>query len=231
MDFIAEGFRHAVALLVGGDPDTWFAIGLSLWTTLLALAIGAAVGVPIGGATGLFRPPGHRVLVLLFRVGMSMPTVVIGLLLFGLLSKRGPLAGLDLLYTPWAIVIGQALLAAPILASFAHASLAGLDPRVRETVATHGGGRLLALRLALGEVRPTLVATLLNAFGRCITELGIVLLVGGSLRWTTRNLPALIALETSRGEFGRGLAPGLVLMALACGAALLAGRLGREAGR
>lgn len=231
MDFLLEGFRHAGALLAGGDADTWFAIGLSLWTTLLALLLGAAVGVPLGGATGLFRPPGHALLVLSFRVGMSMPTVVIGLLLFGLFSRRGPLAGLDLLYTPGAIVIGQALLAAPILASYAHAALAGLDPRVRETVETHGGGRWLALRLALGEVRPTLVATLLNAFGRCITELGIVLLVGGSLRWSTRNLPALIALETSRGEFGRALAPGIVLMGLACGAALLAGRIGREARR
>jgi len=228
VDFFAEGFRQAVSLLLGGDPDTWFAIGLSLWTAVLAVGIGVAVGAPLGTAVGLLHPPGSRALVFLFRVGMSVPTVVVGLVVYGLLCNRGPLARLELLYSPWAIVIGQTALAIPILASLSHAAAAALDPRLLETVRTHGGGRRLALRLALSENRPTLVTATLSAFGRCITELGIALLAGGSLRFRTRTLPAQIALETSVGEFGRALAPGLILVLLACGAALLSHAIARE---
>jgi tungstate transport system permease protein len=222
MDLLREGAVEAWSLLVEGDPDTWFAIGLSLWTTLVALAIGAAVGVPLGAWIGLFRPRGERALAFFFRVGMSTPTVFIGTVLYGLLSWRGPLGSLRLLYTPWAMVIGQALLALPVMVSFAHAATTSLDARAVETVRTHGGGRRLALAIALAQVRPTLVAAGLLAFGRCITELGIALAVGGSLRMSTRTLPALATLETSRGEFGRSLACGLILVLLACGAAAVA---------
>ena len=186
------------------------------------------VGAPLGTWVGLLRPRGSRALVFLFRVGMSIPTVVVGLVVYGLLCNRGPLSGLGLLYTPWAIVIGQTALAIPILASLSHAAAAALDPRLLETVTTHGGGKRLALYLALSESRPTLVAATLSAFGRCITELGIALAVGASLRFVTRTLPAQIALETSRGEFGRAMAPGLILVLLACGAAVLAHTLARE---
>ena len=220
MDFIWEGFREGVSLLARGDADTWFAIALSLWTSVLAIAAAAALAVPLGTHLGLFRPRGTALCVGAFRVGMSFPTVVIGLLLFGLLSRRGPLSGLGLLYTPWVIVVGEVLLAFPILASFAHAAAAGLDPRAKETVVTHGGGRSLARRLAVLETRPLLVTSLLSAFGRCVTELGIVTTAGGSLRFVTRTLPAQTQLEVSRGEFGRAMAAGMMLVLLACGAAL-----------
>jgi tungstate transport system permease protein len=222
MDFFGEGFREAFRLLLAGDPDTWHAIFLSLWTSVLALVFGGAFGVPLGTWLGVVRPRGGRVAVSLLYVGMAMPTVVIGLLLYGILSRRGPLAGLDLLYTPWAIVIGQSLLAFPIFASLAHGAAAGLDPRVLETARTHGGGTALTMRLALGESRTALVAATMLAFGRCVTELGIALAVGGSLRMQTRTLPALISLDTARGEFGRALAAGVILVLLACGAAAVA---------
>ena len=119
----------------------------------------------------------------------------------------------------------------PILASFVHATTSALDPRATETVRTHGGGRRLALSLALSEIRPTVVASSLSAFGRCITELGVALLVGGSIKSANsylRTLPAQVTLETSRGEFGRALAPGIILVLLACGAAAVAHGIGRE---
>jgi tungstate transport system permease protein len=222
MDFFGEGFREAFRLLLVGDADTWHAITLSIWTSLLALACGGALGVPLGTWLGVARPRGGRALVFVLHVAMAMPTVVIGLLLYGLLSRRGPLAGLELLYTPWAIVIGQSLLAFPIFASLAHGAAAGLDPRVLETARTHGGGTALTMRLALGETRPATVAATMLAFGRCVTELGIALAVGGSLRMHTRTLPTLISLDTSRGEFGRALAAGVILVLLACGAAAVA---------
>jgi tungstate transport system permease protein len=220
--------KEAFALLFRGDPDIWFAVGLSLWTSVLAVAIGGAAGAALGAWVALRRPLGAATWVFLFRVGMAMPTVVIGLVLYGLLSRRGPLSGLELLYTPAAVVVGEVALAFPIVASLAHAACARLDPRVTETVRTHGGGRAATLRLALSETRPTLVAALLAAFGRCVTELGIVMIVGGAIRMQTRTLPAQIALETSRGEFGRGVAAGVVLILLACGAAEIAHRASRE---
>jgi tungstate transport system permease protein len=226
--FFWEGFREAGALLLGGDPDTWHAIVLSLWTSVLAVGVGAAAGAPLGAWVGLFRPRGHRLWAFAFRVGMAVPTVVIGLLLYGLISRRGALGGLGIIHTPTAIVIGEAALAFPIVASLTHAAAAGLPSAVAETVRTHGGSRALALRMSLSETRPTVVAALLGAFGRCVTELGIVLAVGGAIRFHTRTLPAQVSLETSRGEFGRGLAAGLILVLLACGAAVVAMALGRE---
>ncbi len=231
MDFLWDGVVQAFSLLVGGDEDTWRSIWLSLWTSVLAVGIGAGLGVPAGAWVGLFRPRGSRAWAFLFRVGMSVPTVFVGLVLYGLISRKGPLSGLSLLYSPWAIVIGEAALAFPILASFVHASTSALDPRATETVRTHGGGRRLALSLALSEIRPTVVASSLSAFGRCITELGVALLVGGSIKSANsylRTLPAQVTLETSRGEFGRALAPGIILVLLACGAAAVAHGIGRE---
>lgn len=228
MNFLLDGFGQAISLLVSGDADTWQAVWLSLWTSLLAVAIGTALGATLGTYVGLVRPRGSAFFVALFRVGMSAPTVVIGLVLYGLLCSRGPLGGLGLLYTPAAIVIGQTLLATPILASLGQAAAASLDTRLVETVRTHGGGTLLAVRLAMSETRPALTTAVLSAFGRCITELGIALAVGGGIRHLTRTLPTLVSLETSRGEFDRGLAAGLILVLLACGAALIAPFVSRE---
>lgn len=228
MDFLIEGVGRAFWLLASGDAETWQAVALSLWTSLLAVGMGTLVGAPLGTYVGLARPFGSAALVFCFRVGMAMPTVVIGLLVFGLLSSRGPLGALELIYTPSAIVIGQTLLAAPIVASFAHASAAALDPCVYETVRTHGGTAALGVRVALVETRRELTVAVLSAFGRCITELGIALIVGGSVRYFTRTLPALVTLETSKGDFARAMAPGLILVLLACGAAVVAPLVARE---
>ncbi len=228
MDFLADGFRQAVHLLVTGDADTWHAVWLSLWTAGLAVVLGTCIGVPFGTWVGLTRPRGEGLFIFGIRVGTSMPTVVIGLLLYGFLCRRGVLGGMDLLYTPSAIMIGDALLATPILASYAHAAATALDPRLLETVRTAGGGTGLCLRLAMREIRTATTTAVLSAFGRCISEVGIALAVGGGIRLYTRTLPALVTFETSRGEFGLGLAPGLILVVIACGAALVAPLLSRE---
>jgi tungstate transport system permease protein len=231
MGFLLDGLSTAVHLLLGGDPDTWHAVGLSMWTSVLAVAVGAAIGVPLGTAFGLWRPRGTGVAVYLLRLGMAFPTVVIGLVLYGVLCRLGPLGSLDLLYRPIAIAIGEVFLAIPIFGSLAHAAAASLDARFVETCATLGASRRTTLLLAISETRSAAVAASLNAFGRCVTELGIALAVGGGIRLWTRTLPAQVSMETSQGDLSRAFAAGMVLVLLAAVVTAVAMALGREARR
>lgn len=228
MDWIGEGFGDAFRLVASGDPQVLHAVFVSLSCTSIALVIASLLAIPYGAWLGLYRPRGTRVQVVLLRTGMAVPTVVIGLLVFAFLSRRGPLGEMDLLYTKTAITIGEVLLAFPLLASLLHAATASLDPEVAEASLTLGAGRGRTLVHVLGEVRAPLVSALLATFGRCVTELGVALTVGGGIAMHTRTLPAMTARELSRGEFGRALAPGIILLLLACLAALLAYALGRE---
>jgi tungstate transport system permease protein len=228
LDLIKEGFVEAARLVARGDAATFHAMWVSLFCTLIAITLAALTAIPYGAWLGLYRPRGYRAQVFCLRVGMALPTVVIGLLVFGLLSRRGLLGGLDLLYTKAAIITGEFILAFPLLGTLAHGATASLDPTVVETARTHGATRSQALFRVLGEVRAALSAAYLASFGRCITELGIAITVGGTLAMRTRTLPATIQLEVTMGNFGKALAPGLLLLLLACGAALLTHRLSRE---
>lgn len=214
MEFLLESFRIAFDMIVTGDAGLLHALGVSLGCTLPAVIIAAAIAVPLGAWLGLYHPRA-RVPVTLLRVGMSVPTVVIGLILYAFLSRQGLLGSLDLLYTRSAIIFGEILLAIPLLASLSHAIALSLEPVVTESALTLGATRRQALFRALGEERPAIAAALLAAFGRCVTELGIAITIGGNLAFETRTLPSTIQLELSRGDFGRALAPGLVLLVIA----------------
>lgn len=228
MDFLWDGLREAIRLVASGDADTFHAVWVSLFCTLISITLAAVLAIPYGAWLGVYRPRGHRAQVFALRVGMSLPTVVIGLLIFGLLSRRGLLGDFDLLYTKAAIIAGEFVLAFPLLGTLAHGATASLDRRVAETALTLGASRARTLRKVLGEVRVALVAAYLAAFGRCITELGIAITVGGNLRMRTRTLPSTIQLELGRGDFAAALAPGLLLLLLACCAAIVTHRLSRE---
>jgi tungstate transport system permease protein len=228
LEFLWEGVREAVALVATGDEGTFHAVWVSLLCTLVSISLAALVAIPYGAWLGLYRPRGAGVSVFLLRVLMSVPTVVIGLFVFGLLSRRGPLGQLDLLYTKAAIITGEFLLAFPLLATLSHGAAAGLDRRVLETALTLGAGRFRAMHKVLGEERVALVSAYLAAFARCFTELGIAITVGGNLFLRTRTLPSTIQLELSKGDFAKALAPGILLLVLAAGAAILAHQLSRE---
>ena len=229
MDFIWGGFVEAIRLVASGDPSTFHAMWVSLFCTLTAISLALVLAVPYGAWLGLFRPRGHRAQIFCLRVGMSLPTVVIGLMVFGLLSRRGLLGGLDLLYTKAAIITGEFILAFPLLGTLAHGATASLEPQVAETALTLGASRPRALFKVLGEVRAGLSAAYLASFGRCITELGIAITVGGNLWMRTRTLPSSIQLELTRGNFAQALAPGLLLLGLAALAAVLTHFVSREA--
>jgi len=226
--FLWEGFVEALRLIAHGDREVLHAVYVSLVCTLVAASLAALLAVPYGAWLGLYRPRAHRFQVFCLRVGMSIPTVVIGLLVFGMLSRRGPLGGLGLLYTKSAIIAGELLLAFPLIGALSHGATAGLDRRVVETAQTLGASRWRALLTVISEVRIAMVASYLAAFGRCITELGIAVTVGGNLLMRTRTLPSSIQFELSRGDFAKAVAPGVILLVLAAITAAVAHRLSHE---
>lgn len=229
MELLWDGMVEAGRLLARLDPLVLDATWRSLWISSLAALVAAVFGLPAGTLLARRAFRGRDSLVLAARVGMAMPTVVLGVLGYALFSRRGPLGPLELLYTPWAIVLGELLLALPITVSLSHGAVSALDVRVAETARTLGAGLLRRFWTYLSEARIGVVLALLTAFSRCVTELGVALMLGGNLAGHTRTLPTAIALETGKGEFGRGLAMGLVLLSVALGVTVGIALLGRQA--
>ncbi len=216
---------------MSADGDVLAAAWLSLSISVGAVLIAAGAAGPLAAWLGLSRSPLRTPLVVAARVGMSFPTVLLGLLVYGLLTRHGPLGAWGLLYTPQAIVAGEVLLAFPMIVALGETAVSSLDPRLRETAAALRLSKARTMRLALSESREAVTVALLAAFARCVTELGVALLVGGNLRGETRTLTTAIALETSRGDFERALALGWVLVALAVGLNLAAVVLQRRTAR
>jgi tungstate transport system permease protein len=215
---VAEAFR----LLFTFDATLWGIIWTSLKVSLLALLIASPIAIALGFflATVPFR--GRRVVVVLLQSFLSFPTVVVGLVLYVLLARSGPLGVMGLLYTQEAMIAGQAIIAFPVLAAFTLAAVQGADRIVRETALSLGATRTRANFTTLHEVRFAVMAGLFNGFGRVISEVGCAMMVGGNIAGLTRNIPTAISLETAKGEFAQGIALGLVLivMALVVNAAL-----------
>lgn len=191
------------------------AAALSLGISVASVAIAASAGLPIAVAVGLSRTRTAEVALVAARAAMALPTVLAGLLVYGLLSRHGPLGALGLLYTPQAIAAGEILLAFPLVVALGASAVRGLDPRFDETLRGMGARGVRRLFLAVREAGPGVVTALLAAFARCVTELGVALLVGGNLKGSTRTLTTAIALETSRGDFSRAVDLGLVLLGVA----------------
>ncbi len=229
MDLL-EPTRRAFELLLAGDRRLVEAIWLSLWTSLVAIALVAPPSIALGFLLAKRRFPGQRALVVFVQALLSFPTVVVGLVVYMLLSRRGPLGVLDLLFTPSAIILGYVLIALPILVVFTISAVQGGDARVYETARCLGAGRLRAAGTTLWEVRFGVLAAVVNGFGRVVSEVGAAIMVGGNIEGYTRNIPTAIALETSKGDFAEGIALGIVLMAVALGVnialALLQGKGG-----
>jgi len=212
---LLEPTRRAFDLLLSGDPRLLQAIWLSFWTSVVAIALIAPPAIALGFLLARRRFPGQRPVVVLVQALLSFPTVVIGLLLYLLLSRRGPLGDFGLLFTPSAIVLGYMMLAFPILVVFTLSAVQGADPRVYETARSLGAGRLRASATTLWEVRFGVLAAVVNGFGRVVSEVGCAIMLGGNIEGLTRNIPTAIALETSKGDFPQGIALGMVLMAVA----------------
>ena len=188
---------------------------LSLRVAFLATAVACALGLPAGVWLGTTAFAGRRTLLLLLNAALAVPTVVIGLLIYLLLSRHGPLGGLGLLFTWQAIVLAEIVLAFPIAAALSAASVQAVDPRVRRTALTLGAGPVRTAWAVAREARLPLLAAVAIAFGRVISEVGAALIVGGNLRGATRTLTTAVTLATGQGRFEFAIALGLVLLALA----------------
>ena len=215
MDFLTESLRAALALILTLDAEVVGAVWTSLYTSVAGILLAAAVGIPVGTLIGVGRFTGRRAVLTLLNTLMALPTVVVGLVIYGFLSRQGPLGALGLLFTPVAMIIGQTVLSAPIVANYTVAAVAGADPRIMTTALTLGAGRLRAAWQLLLEVRFGVMAAVVAGFGRVIAEVGVAMMLGGNIRGYTRTMTTAIALETSKGEFAFGLALGLVLMTVA----------------
>jgi tungstate transport system permease protein len=208
---IAEAFR----LLFGFDAKLWGVIWISLKVSLTALFIAAPFAVALGFLLATMPFPGRRAAVIALQSFLSFPTVVVGLVLYVLLARSGPLGEFGLLYTQEAMIAGQTIIAFPVLAAFTLAAVQGADRIVRETALSLGATRTRAAFTTLFEVRFAVMAGLFNGFGRVISEVGCAMMVGGNIAGLTRNIPTAISLETAKGEFVQGIALGVVLIVLA----------------
>ncbi|UBU08633.1 ABC transporter permease [Nonomuraea gerenzanensis] len=217
MDVLLDGLADAIALLLSGDQDSWSIIALTLRVSLTATAIALLIGLPLGAALALARFPGRRVALAAANTGMGMPPVVIGLFVTVLLWRSGPLGGLELLYTPAAMVLAQAAIASPIVVALVAAALQQVDPDFRVQMQALGATPVRAFAALLGEARLPLLAAAMAAFGAVVSEVGAAQMVGGNLAGQTRVLTTAAVLATSRGQFSLAIAFGLILLLIAFG--------------
>ncbi len=228
MQLIREAILDAVRLIFSFDAQVVDAATRSLFVSGLAVLFATVLGVPLGTALARVSFFGRQIVVALLRASMALPTVFLGMICYAFFSRQGPLGPLEILYTPWAIIAGEFLLALPLVASLSHGAIASLDRRVAETAKTLGANKWKRCLTYVSEARVGILLAVLTAFSRCLTELGIAMLVGGNLKEQTRTLATATALETSQGEFSRAMAMGLILLLLAVAVTFVIMLLGRE---
>ena len=205
----------AISLILSGDSDVFSAVAISLSVALWSILFASVVAVPLGVAITVGKFPLKSVVRLVLNSLMAMPTVVIGLVVYGFLSRQGPLGSMGMLFTPKAIIIGQTILAIPVIANYTLTAIQGADERILPTARTLGASSLQCLYQLAREVRFGLIAAIIAGFGRVVSEVGIAMMLGGNIRMYTRTMTTAIALETSKGDFAFGLALGLILIVVA----------------
>jgi len=229
MQDFSQEFRSALRLILTGDPDLWAIVLLSLHVSLMAVAIAALIGMPMGAALAVGRFPGRRVAIVLLNALMGLPPVVVGLLVYLTLSRSGPLGVLELLYTPTAMIIAQVVLVTPIISALTRQTVEVLDAEYTEQLRSLGVSRLASVPTLLWDGRVALLTALLAGFGRAIAEVGAVIIVGGNINHVTRVMTTTIALETSKGNLALALALGTILIAIAVTVTAIVSLLGMRA--
>jgi tungstate transport system permease protein len=214
MGDIGTAFAEATRLVLAADSTLYGIVLLSLQVSLTAVAVAAAVGLPLGAALAISRFPGRQVLLVTLNALMGFPPVVVGLLVYLLLSRAGPLGELGLLFTPTAMVVAQAVLVTPIIAGLSRQVLEDAWLEYAEQLRSLGATTVTAATTLLWDTRYSLVTVILAGFGRAAAEVGAVMIVGGNIDGVTRVMTTAISLETSRGDLPLALGLGIVLVAV-----------------
>ena len=215
MQDLGQSFSVALSLLVSADKDLAEIVLLSLQVSMTAVLVACVIGLPIGGAVAIYRFPGRGALAVLLNALMGFPPVVVGLLVYLMLSNAGPFGVLGLLYTPTAMIIAQTLLVTPIVAALARQVIADLNVEYDEQLRSLGVDGWQRIATLIWDARFSLMTVALAGFGRAVAEVGAVMIVGGNINHVTRVMTTAIALETSKGDLALALALGTILVGLA----------------
>ncbi len=228
MEYLYQGLIQAFRLLFTGDPETYSAVAATVKAASFSMAASLTLGIPAGFALGHFRFPGRRQVRLVVDTCLALPTVFIGLVVYAMISRQGPMGNMGLLFSIPGIAMGQTLLALPVVTALSATAIESMDAKLRVSLITLGANRRQILLSSLWEVRHGILAAGLTAYGRVLTEVGISMMVGGNIKWHTRTITTAIALETGKGMFATGIALGLVLLLIAFSVTLPASLLRRK---
>ena len=215
MDFLLHGFAEAFNLLLNDNLETYSAIKATLYTSSVSILFAVLIGFPLGFSLGFYDFRGRKILRLLSDTALAMPTVAIGLILYAFITRNGPLGSLNLLFTLKAVMLGQFVLALPIIISLTASVVENMDRKHYLTI--------LNLRLApaklvfcvLYELRYALMVVIATAYGRIVAEVGVAMMIGGNIKYFTRTITTAVSLETNKGEFAMGIALAMVLIFIA----------------
>jgi len=214
LDYIVEGFFQAIGLILSMDEETMNVVVTTLQLTGISMLCILAIGLPAGFLLGYFDFPGKHIIRTIVDTSLSLPTVVVGLLVYAFISRRGPLGDLELLFTIKGMAIGQTILGLPIVISYTATAIEGLDKRLRLTLQTLGASGSKLAMTSMWEGRFQILVAILTAYGRIIGEVGSAMMLGGNIKWHTRTITTAITLETGKGDFALGIALGIILLAI-----------------
>ena len=215
MNFLFDGFLQAIKLLASGDAVTFSAMLATVKVSSYSITASLCIGVPLGFCLGYFDFKTKKSIRTLVDTLMALPTVFIGLLVYAVITNRGPMGQFGLLFTLPGIAIGQTILALPIVIGLTATAVERMDEKLTIAIMSMGANRKQLFFSSLWEARHGILAGAIAAYGRVMTEVGISMMVGGNIKWHTRTITTAIALETNKGQFGMGIALGLVLLAIA----------------
>lgn len=212
MNFLWQALTESIRLILSLDKEVYAIVLRSLRFSFIATLLAVLMGVPIGFLIGSKRFKGRSLIITILNTSMALPTVVVGLIGYSFLSRSAPLGFLSLMFTPRAVILGEFVLSLPIITNLTVAAVQSVDPRAILTAKTLGAGGFQTIWTILMEARFALIAAIIVGYGRAVSEVGSAMMLGGNIRYFTRTMTTAIALETSKGEFGFGLALGFFLM-------------------
>jgi tungstate transport system permease protein len=215
MDEIITGITQAFNLIVTLNPEVLQIAALSVYISLAATILAACISIPLGGLIHFREFRGKRTLKMIIQTLYSVPTVVVGLLIYLLLSRSGPLGFLGLLFTPEGMILGQMVLIIPITTGLVISALSGVDRNISDTLVSLGATEFQSIVQIVKEARLAILSAVILAFGRAISEVGVAMMIGGNIAGQTRVLTTAIALQTGMGDFGFSIALGIILLAIA----------------